>query len=249
MLARLGVFQGGAFEDDFLADHRPRRGPGRPRERRLARAAAATGVAALVEAETVPGVGPPFLRFHPTLAPMLWQQLDPEERTRLTAAHRQRYQHLANFLYVQDSKNPREARAIARRELPNLLYAVAAAFAAQDPDAVEFADSVTRFLNIFGLPREAERLTALCQTAASEEGSRAWVIAQWNRGEQLRAAGRATEAAEIFRRILDRLGDAPQLRAGNDARPARPVPAGNRTDRPGGAPLSGRHCGHDEVGG
>lgn len=88
---------------------------------------------------------------------MLWEQLAPEERIRLTTTHRQRYHQLANFLYVQDRKNPHEARAIARRELPNLLHAVDAAFAQEDPDAVEFAGLLTMFLNIFGLPREAER--------------------------------------------------------------------------------------------
>ena len=72
----------------------------------------------------MPGVGPPFLRFHPTLAPMLWEQLGPDERARLTTAHRQRYYGLASYLYQQDSKNPHEARAIALRELPNLLRAV-----------------------------------------------------------------------------------------------------------------------------
>ena len=140
---------------------------------------------------------------------MLWEQLGPEERTRLTTVHRQRYYQLANFLHHQDSKNPHEARAIARRELPNLLHAVDAAFAAQDPDAVDFSDSVTQFLNIFGLPREAERLIALSQNAAGEEGSRAWLMAQSNRGEQLFDAGRAAEAAALFRRVLDRLGDTP----------------------------------------
>ena len=40
--------------------------------------------AALIEAERVPGVGPPFLRFHPTLAPLLWSQLDAAEQSRLT---------------------------------------------------------------------------------------------------------------------------------------------------------------------
>jgi hypothetical protein len=44
--------------------------------------------AALIEAESIPGVGPPFLRFHPTLAPMLWAGLKADERDALTLAHR-----------------------------------------------------------------------------------------------------------------------------------------------------------------
>ena len=96
--------------------------------------------AALLEAEGVPGVAPPFLRFHPTLAPMLWEQLGPDERARFTTAHRQRYAGLAGYLYHEDRKSPHEARAIALRELPNLLRAVHAAFDAHDPDAVDFAE-------------------------------------------------------------------------------------------------------------
>lgn len=150
---------------------------------------------------------------------MLWEQLDPEERSRLTTAHRQRYHMLANYLYNEDRKKPHEARAVARRELPNFLHAAGGAFAAEDPGAVDFADSVTRFLNNFGLPREAERLTALSQAAAGEEGSKAWYLAQSNRGEQLRAAGWAAEAAELFRRILDRLGDTPSYERATDRQP------------------------------
>ena len=43
--------------------------------------------AALIEAENIPGVGPPFLRFHLTLAPMLWAGLEAGERNALTEAH------------------------------------------------------------------------------------------------------------------------------------------------------------------
>jgi hypothetical protein len=36
--------------------------------------------AALIQAERLPGVAPPYLRFHPTLAPLLWVGLEAEER-------------------------------------------------------------------------------------------------------------------------------------------------------------------------
>jgi hypothetical protein len=144
VLPRLGVFQGGAMEPDLLAITKIG-GDVWPGLRRQLEAAA------LIQAEAVPGVNTPFLRFHPTLAPMLWGQLDSDERARLTTAHRQRYYGLANYLYREDSRTPHEVRAIALRELPNLLHAVDAAFDARDPDAVDFADSVTRFLSFFGL--------------------------------------------------------------------------------------------------
>jgi len=156
---RLGVFQGGAIEDDLLAimeieaSLRPAESENRKRE---AYATIWPGLrrqlesAALIEAESIPGVGPPFLRFHPTLAPILWAGLEADERQALTTAHRQRYYALANYLYHEDFKNPHQVRDIARRELPNLLQAVDCALDAGDADAVDFVDSVNRFLRYFG---------------------------------------------------------------------------------------------------
>jgi tetratricopeptide (TPR) repeat protein len=205
VLPRLGVFQGGAFEDDLLAitevGEEVWPGLGRQLE-----------AAALIQAEAIPGVRPPFFRFHPTLGPMLWEQLGADDRARLTDAHRQRYHGLANYLYNQDDKNPHFARAIALRELPNLLHAVEAAFSAQDPGAVDFADSVTKFLNTFGLRRESEQLTARAQAASGDEGSQTWLVAQSNRGLQLLENGRAAEAAQVFQAILTKLGEAPSHR-------------------------------------
>lgn len=165
--------------------------------------------AALIEAESIPGVGPPFLRFHPTLAPMLWANLTGGERDALTTAHRQRYYTLARYLYHADGKTPHEARAMARRELPNLLYAVDHALDADDTDAVEFVDRVARFLDIFGMTREATRLIGRAEQASGERGSRTWYLAQSNRSDQLYAAGRVGEAVEILLDILESLGDRP----------------------------------------
>ena len=105
VLPRLGVFQGGAFEPDLLAitGLEDAEGGGAnvwPDLRRQLEAAA------LIEAETVPGVKPPFLRFHPTLAPMLWEQLGPDERARLTTAHRQRYYGLASYPLRRRQQEP-----------------------------------------------------------------------------------------------------------------------------------------------
>jgi len=170
--------------------------------------------AALIEAETVPGLTVPYLRFHPTLAPMLWAQLTEGELSRLSDAHRQQYYALASYLYQADTQNPHEARAIARRELPNLLHAVHAALDAGDPDAVDFVSRVNMFLDIFGLRQESEALIAKAEASAGEVGSEAWFVAQSNRGEQLLASGRADEAAGIFRTVLEKLGNAPNYQRG-----------------------------------
>jgi tetratricopeptide (TPR) repeat protein len=158
--------------------------------------------AALIEAESLPNIHVPFLRFHPTLQPLLWAQLDCPGRERLTLAHRQRYYTLAGYLYRDDTRNPHEARAIARRELPNLLHAVHAALDAGDPDAVDFACSVNRCLSNFGLNQERARLTGRTDAMGG-------ILAQSNRGEHLLAQGRTPEAIRVFQEILSTLGDAP----------------------------------------
>lgn len=79
----------------------------------------------------------------------------------------------------------------------------------RDADAVDFVNSVNRFLNYFGMTREAARLTRRAEQAGGQRGSQAWRLAQTNRGQQLLASGRAGEAAEIFADILETLGDQP----------------------------------------
>ncbi len=202
VLPRLGVFQGGAIEERLLAITEIGEEVWPTLRQQLE-------AAALIEAETLPGVGVPFLRFHPTLAPMLWAQLGAEDRARLGAAHRRRYYALANYLYQSDDKSPLEARAIARRELPNLLQAVHAALDAGDPEAVVFAESVNKLLVYFGLKQESAALVAQAQAVAGVPGSLSWYLAQSNRGEQLLNGGRAAEATQIFRNVLKALGDAP----------------------------------------
>ena len=187
--------------------------------------------AALIEPESIPGVRPPYLRFHPTLAPMLWAQLDKDEKARLTEAYRRRYYALAGYLYREDTQNPDQARAIARRELPNLLHAVRQALDAGDPDAVDFVDSVNRFLNNFGMTREAAILTQHAEKLGSEKGSKAWYLAQSNRGEQLFQSGQVEKAAEIFSNILNTLGEEATFdRANTLVRLGRCYGAGGRPD-------------------
>lgn len=163
--------------------------------------------AALIEVEYIPGVAQPFLRFHPTLAPMLWAGLEADECAALTTAHRRRYFALARYLYLDDHNNPHRVRAIARRELPNLLHAVDRALEADDADVAAFVECVNKFLKDFGMTREAARLTRRAGQAGGQRGSQAWYLRQTNRGEQLLASGRAGEAAKIFADILETFGD------------------------------------------
>ena len=247
----LGVFEGGAFEDDLLAitglggetaeqallrtlqnaleagelpDLPPEAAAELARLQQYASTPTASGhaqwpalraqllAAGLIGLETLPGVQPPFLRFHPTLAPLLWQELDTDARQRLGLAHRQRYAQLAALLSQEDTPHPEAARAIAERELPNLLAALQRAFDAGDPDAVIFADRVLLFLRIFGRKREADAIQERANSQAGETGSDAWFIAESNRGEQLFAAGQPGKAIGCFNEILARLPDKPNFR-------------------------------------
>jgi tetratricopeptide (TPR) repeat protein len=135
--------------------------------------------------------------------------LEADERQVLTTAHRQWYYTLANFLYHQDPKNPHQSRAIARCELPNLLQAVDCALDAGDAKAVDFVVAVNYFLRVFGLTREAARLSGRAERVDLPPGSQAWYLAQSDRGEQLLEAGRGGDAAAVFGAILKTLGDQP----------------------------------------
>ena len=86
-----------------------------------------------MEAEKIPGVSILFLRFHPTLASLLWAQLNAAERNQGSTAYRLRYYMLSGYLYNEDFRNPHRARAVAWQELPNLLHAVHAVFNAGGP--------------------------------------------------------------------------------------------------------------------
>lgn len=127
----------------------------------------------------------------------------------LITTHRRRYYAVAKYCYREDRTNPEFARAIARRELPNLLHGVGSALAVGEDFAVDFVDAVNKFLRNFGLNRLAADLSERAINAAGTVGSDTWYLAQSNRGEQLLDAGRITEAGPLFTEILQRLGDAP----------------------------------------
>ena len=150
-LPDLAVFQGGALEAMLLEITAI--DPG------LWQAARAElQAAALVSAETLPGVNPPFLRFHPTLLPYLGRQLGTERRAELEARYWQRYYALASYLYKADSRTPHQARVIALRELPNLRRAFDLALqAGAGNEAVELCRQARRVSGHLRPPARAGR--------------------------------------------------------------------------------------------
>lgn len=256
LLPRLGIFQGGAFEDDLIAitglggtDERkqiegilgeleggkalemfkgigqeltPIKLQGVVAQFRRSLAELPPPVAniwsslrrqleavALIEPYDVLGKTVPFLQFHPTLAPMLLAKLEESERDHLSNAHRQRYFTLAAYLNYEDSQNSDKARAIARRELPNLLQAVHAALDAGDSEAGMFASYVIFFLRSFGLMQEAQNLCDKMQIIAGESGSDTWYLAKFTQGKQLLAEGDVKKARDLFDCIIKTLSDEP----------------------------------------
>ena len=153
--------------------------------------------------------GQTFLKFHPTLAPAMWSRLTEPEQQQLLSRHRQRYFQLSDYLYFEDDKTPFFARAIAQREVPNLLYAVRGSIAAGEDFAVEFVGKVNRFLFVFGLNQDRENLTEMAQHMGGEVGSQTWFMTRSNTGEQLQNAGRYGEAEAVFQEILTSLGATP----------------------------------------
>jgi tetratricopeptide (TPR) repeat protein len=179
--------------------------------------------AGLIELEAVPCVNLPFIKFHPTLAPVLLLKLRDRsptfptyltsptspttEEAQLLARHRERYYQLSLSLYVEDNKNPDFARSILRRELPNLLFAVDHALSLQEDWAVDFVNSLNRFLDFFGLNKTRQTLTERASQQSNEVGSNDWYLAESNKGERLWQAGQTQQAEKIFQNMLNALGE------------------------------------------
>jgi tetratricopeptide (TPR) repeat protein len=203
LIRRLGVFQGGAMEAELLAvaEFTPEQWQ-QLRQQLLS--------AGLMQAEIIgAGVSMPFLKFHPTLARVLWGNLSEEEQGVLQQRHREQYYALSGYLYNEDRKNPCAARAIAKRELPNLLVAVRGTLTAGEEWAVEFMDNVNKFLGNFGMNGDRTDLTQRAEKAVQSVavGSQAWYLARTNVGGQLWQSGYPQQAKEIFEEILLGLGE------------------------------------------
>ncbi|MDJ0511766.1 MAG: tetratricopeptide repeat protein [Crocosphaera sp.] len=156
----------------------------------------------LIQLEAVRGNTVPYIKIHPTLLSVLWQHLgDSNLKNELIQGHYQQYYQLSDYLYWEDSKNPETIRPIAIQELPNLLFAVHNALDAQDEKAVEFVDKINRFLGYFGQNKEQKQLTQRLQAFEDD------YLAQSTMGETLWSQGRYAEAEQIFRRLLQQLGE------------------------------------------
>ncbi len=158
----------------------------------------------LIQVETIPGADSNYLKFHPTLAPVLRSRLTTTEATELDQRYCQQYYELSGSLYRQDATDPHTARGIAKQELPNLLAAVNQALIQETERAVDFVDCVNYFLNYFGLNRDRAVLTQKVQKLG-QPGSDAWYLARSGLGEQLFGVGRYQEAEQVFQEILVRL--------------------------------------------
>jgi tetratricopeptide (TPR) repeat protein len=206
VLPRLGVFQGGALERQILdvaqfALHL---------WDKLKTALLRMG---LVQVEDI---GVPFLRFHPTLAPVLWGRLTEEEQRVLRLRHQQEYYDLVSELYVQDSKNPEGIQVIARRELPNLLWAVKGALDDEAENAADFVASVNKFLGAFGLKKDREFLTERSNQIEATVASQSWNRESSDKADKAEAqklfnAGEYAMAAKLFAKILSKLDPAPSF--------------------------------------
>jgi tetratricopeptide (TPR) repeat protein len=218
LLPRLAVFEGGAWEPALLSVTEIPEETWNALKPQLANTA-------LIRVEDLPGVNVPYLHFHPTLIPYLRAQTptpgpSPDIGGGVGEGVRERYwqayYQLANQLYHQDRKTPHQARAIVRRELPNLRRALSLALDAGALDtAVDFAKSINRFLNFFGRWRERDEVMAevsgVIDQVSGEEGelTQAQFVMESGRGERLWQMGRAGEAEKIFRGLLAQMAASP----------------------------------------
>ena len=197
-LPRLGVFQGGAFENNLLAiteiDESTWQG--------LRQQLEATG---LIQVEWLRGVLVPYIKFHPTLALALWSELSKDTQKELLICHRQHYYKLSLYLYNENKKNPYEYGLITRRELPNLMLAVQGSIDAKEEEASNFVNNVNFFLFIFGFKRDHAALSKKAESLLVTFGSIEWFQTRTNEAKHLLEIGRAEAAVQKFEEILDGL--------------------------------------------
>lgn len=203
-LPRLAVFEGGAVEFQLLQITEI------PEDEWAALRVAMEG-AALLRAQPVAGWNVPFLQFHPILTPYLRTLPEANDET-LQARFLARYQGLAGYLYHEDDRNPLAARALVRRELPNLRRAFDGLVAAADADAAAaMADSIGQFLANFGRGRElAELLRRVAGLGQAAGGlSQAEYLGELNQANAALARGELQAAYDRSQRLLARVEQLP----------------------------------------
>jgi tetratricopeptide (TPR) repeat protein len=203
LISKLGVFQGGAFENALQAITEI----SEAQWQQLRQILEAT---ALIQPEYLNGVAAPYLKFHPSLAPILWGRLSTAEQQALIERHRLGYYELSNFLYAEEKDNPTQTGAIERKELPNLLCAVRGAVKTNKQWAAPFADNVKSFLVDFGLKSDIEQLTtetAAVTTPPLVTPPQPELATLSEQGKEFYNAKRYQDAQAVFERILERLGN------------------------------------------
>jgi tetratricopeptide (TPR) repeat protein len=160
-----------------------------------------------------------YLKFHPTLAPHLARLLAPATRAELETRYREAYYQFARFLVQADSKTPMQARALAVREMPNLKRALALTLSAgsvvsgQSNDdvatAVDFAESIVLFLDVFGRWRERDAVMEQVDKETRRRGegekgrlTKAEFLLELRREQTLLSQGRAKDAESVIRKVL-----------------------------------------------
>lgn len=207
LLPRLAPFEGGASEDDLLAVTEMG-------EAAWAELGPALEQAALLRPERVQGWKAPFLQFHPVLTPYL-RGLPGADDAALRARFVERYRGLAGYLYSEDTRNPEAARALVRRELPNLRRALQLLLATEALDgAVAMADRIARFLDFFGLRRELSELrrqvdAALAARPAGGALTQAEFLRESGLGEDEFNRGELQASYNRFIALLARIEAAP----------------------------------------
>jgi tetratricopeptide (TPR) repeat protein len=203
-LPRLGVFQGGAFENILQAITEIPDTQWQVLRQSLENTC-------LIQAEQMDGVTVPYLKFHPSLAPMLWQQLPVPEKQALTKRYRQGYHELASFLYEEDKENPLQAGTIEFKEMPNLLKVLKDALENGEEWVGDLVEQVQSFLSDFGLKLGSDEEESLPEIPKKKtvdpETFQDWYVTQSKQGEQLYAAKHYPEAQTIFQDVLNQMDD------------------------------------------
>jgi tetratricopeptide (TPR) repeat protein len=203
-IKRLGVFQSGAMEPYLIAVTEI----DETRWYKLKEQLEATGLIQ-VESLTNSGVLDNFIKFHPTLAPIMWSRATSSEKKQILNFYCQYYFQLARYLYIKDTDNSFLARVIAKRELPNLLFAVGSVIESGGEFACQFVESVNNFLRNFGLNKDRRELAKRLQQIKFEVGSDSWYLAKSILGEQSWSEKYYSQAWEIFQEILAGLSEVP----------------------------------------
>ncbi len=116
------------------------------------------------------------------------------------------------YLYHEDNRHPQEVRELVQKELPNLRRALALLLEMDKLDAAfDMADSIARFLTIFGLLRERDEMRRRVDEAVKQsrpEGGE-FTRAEWLResglGEDELEKGHLRAASTRFTALLARM--------------------------------------------